>query len=68
MGEIEAEVLECRAVDVHGVGYADVTLVFPGGVVESARLGRESIPVDLLPGERVMVTKAVNVIVAIRRA
>jgi len=44
LGEREAEVLDVRRVDVHGVGYADLTLVFEDGVVESARIGSEGTP------------------------
>jgi hypothetical protein len=36
-------------------------------VLETARLGPESIPDDLQPGEHVIVNKAVNMIVGIRR-
>ena len=68
LGEREAEVLDVRRVDVHGVGYADLTLVFEDGVVESARVGSEGTPSDLMVGERVMVSKAVNVIVSVRKA
>jgi hypothetical protein len=68
LGELEAVVIEVRPWDVHGVGYVDVTVVYPDRVLETARLGPESVPEDLEAGERVMVTKAVNMIVGIRRA
>jgi hypothetical protein len=68
LGEQEALVMEVKPWDVHGVGYVDVTMVFKGGTVETARLGAESVPEGLEPGERVMVTKAANVVVAIGRA
>ena len=68
MGELEAVVVEVKPWDVHGVGYVDVTVVYPDRVLETARLGPESVPEDLRGGERVMVTKAVNMIVGIRRA
>jgi len=67
LGEQEAEVVEVRPWDVHGVGYVDVTVVYPDRVLETARLGTESISEDLRAGERVLVSKAVNMIVAIRR-
>lgn len=67
LAEREAEVLEVSGVQIHGVPYADVAVRFPDGVVASARLGRESIPVDLRVGERVMVQVAMAVIVAVRR-
>ncbi|HSD49603.1 MAG TPA: hypothetical protein VLE71_07220 [Actinomycetota bacterium] len=63
----EAEVLEVSPVQIHGVPYVDLTIRYPEGVVASARLGRESIPVDLRVGERVMVQAAMSVIVAVRR-
>lgn len=68
LGEREAEVLEVTPVEIHGVPYADVTVGYPDGVVASARLGRESIPVDLAVGDRVVVQAAMSVIVAVRRA
>ncbi len=67
LGEREAEVLEVKPVEIHGVPFADVTLAYPDGVVASARLGRESIPVDLAAGERVLVQAALSVIVGVRR-
>lgn len=68
LGELEAVVVEVKPWDVHGVGYVDVTVVYPDRVLETARLGPESVPEDLKGGDRVMVTKAVNMIVGIRRA
>jgi hypothetical protein len=68
LGEQEAVVLEVKPFDVHGVPYVDVTVVYQDRAVESARLGRESVPDDLGAGERVLVSKAVNMVVAIRRA
>ena len=53
--------------EIHSSAYADVTVAYEGEVLESARLGAESIPDDLRVGERVMVSRAVNMIVAIRR-
>lgn len=67
LGEQEAVVLEIKPWDVHGVNFEDVTVVYPDRTVETARLGQESVPPELQPGERVLVTKAVNVIVSIRR-
>ena len=68
LGEREAAVVEVKPWDVHGVGYVDVTVMYPDRRVETARLGPESVPEDLEAGERVMVTTAVNMIVGIRRA
>ena len=59
--------VEVSLVQMRGAPYADVTVRYPDGVVATARLGRESIPVDLMAGERVMVQAAMSVIVAVRR-
>jgi hypothetical protein len=68
LGEREATVLEARGLDVHGVGYVDVTIGYRDGATTTARLGRESVPHDLRKGDVVLVTSAMNVVVAIRRA
>jgi hypothetical protein len=67
LGEEEALVMDVRPWDVHGVGYVDVVVAYKDRSTETARLGPESVPVDLRAGERVMVSRAVNMIVAIRR-
>jgi hypothetical protein len=67
LGEQEAVAVEVRHFDIHGVGHVDVTLRYPDRTVETARLGVESIPVGLEPGERVLVVKAMNVVVDVRR-
>lgn len=68
LSEREAEVVEVTPVEIHGVPYADLIVKYPDGVVASARIGRESIPVDLAVGERVLVQAAMSVIVGARRA
>jgi hypothetical protein len=67
MGEVEAEVVDARRFDLHGVGYVDVAIRYPDGTTESARLGPEGAPENLQPGERVLATKVANMIVSIRR-
>ena len=67
-GDREAIVREVRPWEVHGVPYVDVTVAYEDGSAEVARLGVESIPEDLAVGERVVVGRAVNMIVSIRRA
>ena len=67
LGDREAVVVEVKPWDVHGVGYVDVTVAYPDRVLETARLGAESIREGLLLGERVFVSSAVNMILAIRR-
>ena len=59
--------VEVKPWDVHGVGFVDVTVVYPDRVLETARLGPESIPQDLRAGDHVVVSRAVNLIVGIRR-
>lgn len=58
---------EVKPWDIHGVAYVDVTVVYQDRVLETARLGPESIPMDLAAGERVLVDRVVNMIVSIRR-
>ena len=67
LGERDAVVVEVRPWDVHGVGYVDVTVVYEDRELETARLGPESVPSELKAGERVLVRRAVNMIVAIER-
>ena len=60
-------VLDVRPVDLHGVIYRDVTVAFPDRSTGQARLGPEGVPTDLEPGEVVLATKVVNMIVSLRR-
>ena len=60
--------MEIRPWDVHGVGHVDVTLVYPDRTVETARLGKESVADGLVAGDTVLVAKAMNVVVGVRRA
>jgi hypothetical protein len=68
LGEREGTVLDVRGWDVHGVDYVDVTLAYRDGTTATARLGRESVPEDLRHGQVVLVSSAMNLVVAIRRA
>ena len=65
--EASALVVDVRHFDVHGVGHVDVTVAYPDRRVETARLGSESVPANLASGEKVLVSRAVNMIVGIRR-
>jgi hypothetical protein len=67
LGEQEAQVLEVDAVSIHGLPYVDVTLSFPDGTTDRSRLGPEAVPHALERGERVLVTRAANVVITIRR-
>ena len=66
--EREAVVLEVRPWDVHGVPHVDVTVVYPDQRVDTARLGRESVPADLASGETVRVRLVMSTVVEIFRA
>jgi hypothetical protein len=67
LGEREALVLEVTPFDVHGVPYVDLRVVYRDRSVDAARLGRESIPDGLAAGDEVLVSTALNMIVAVRR-
>ena len=68
LGDRNAIVLEVRRFDIHGAGFADVTVGFEDRSTASARLGSESVPPGIAPGDRVTVSLAMNMIVEIRRA
>jgi hypothetical protein len=67
VGEEDAVVLKAEPWNVHGVEHLDVTLAYIDGKVESARLGAGSVPDGLKPGDRVIASKAANIVVEIRR-
>lgn len=67
LGERTAIVLEVKPWEIHGVPHVDVSLVYADHAVGTARLGRDSVPADLRPGEEVLVSLAMSVIVSIRR-
>lgn len=67
-GDRAAVVREVRPWDVHGVPYVDVTVAYEDGSAEVARLGTESVPEGIAAGDAVVVSRAVNMIVSIRRA
>lgn len=67
LDERDGVVLEVRSWDVHGVPHVDVTVVYPDRTVETARLGRESAPADLVAGEAVRIRLVMSTIVEIVR-
>jgi hypothetical protein len=67
LGEQEATVVEVKPFGLHGVTYYDVTLAFPDRTVENARLGPEAVPEQLQPGEKVLATRAANMVISLRR-
>ena len=68
LGGRNAVVLEVRRFDIHGAGFVDVTVGFDDRSTASARLGAESVPSEIAPGDRVTVSLAMNMIVEIRGA
>ena len=60
-------VVEVKPFGLHGVTYYDVTVAFPDRTVEQARLGPEAVPDGLRSGERVLATRAANMVISIRR-
>lgn len=65
--EADALVVKLSHLAVHGVGHVDVTVAYQDRTVDSARLGVESVPENLVPGDQVVVSKVMNMIVGIRR-
>lgn len=68
LGEKQAIVVDVRPFDVHGVAYVDVTVTYRDRSVETARLGRESVPEAIVAGDEVVVRTAANMVVAIERS
>lgn len=68
LGEQEALVLEVREFPLHGVTYFDLKIAFRDRSVHDARLGPESVPPGLQPGDQVLAMMAANMIVSIRRS
>jgi hypothetical protein len=66
LGEREAVVLEVRRFDIHGSGFVDVTVAFRDRTTATARLGTESVPDALQPGDEVLASMAMNMIVGLR--
>ena len=66
-GEQEALVLEVNPFPLHGVTYYDVKVAFRDRSVHEARLGPESVPENLQPGEQVLAMQAANMVVSLRR-
>jgi len=67
LGEQEAVVVQVRPFGLHGVTYQDVTIAYRDRSVDQARLGPESVPEGLQPGDVVLATKVVNMVVSLRR-
>jgi hypothetical protein len=68
LGDRSAVVLEVRPVEIHGSRFVDVTVRLDDGTRISSRIGQESAPEGLSNGDAVVVSTALNMIVAIRLA
>ena len=67
LGERDALVLEVKPFPLHGVTYYDVTVAFRDRSTLEARLGPESVPEGLQPGDEVLAMVAANMLVSLRR-
>jgi len=67
LGNREAVVTEVKPFDLHGVTYYDVTVTLSEGGSQTARLGPEAVPDGLQAGDRVVVTMAANMVIAVGR-
>jgi hypothetical protein len=67
MGEQEATVVSVKPFGIHGLPYYDISVRFADQIVQQARLGAESIPDGIQPGDRVIATRVANMVVSIRR-
>ncbi len=67
MGEREVTLVALKPFDLHGMRYYDLAVRFDDGTVEQARLGAESVPEGLQPGDRVVATRVANMVISISR-
>ena len=67
MGEQEATVVAIKPFDLHGTKYYDLAVRFADGSNEQARLGAESVPDGIEPGDAVMATRVANMVISLRR-
>jgi hypothetical protein len=68
LGEQDALVLEVTPLSIHGALFVDVRVAFRDRTVHEVRLGVESVPEGIRPGEQVLATMAANMIVSLRRS
>jgi len=66
--EEEAVVVDIKPFNLHGVNYQDVTITFPDRSIDHARLGPESVPENLQPGDVVLAMRVSNMVVSLRRS
>jgi len=66
-GDEVATVRAVRAFELHGLPWWDVSLDLDGGGTEDVRLGDESVPGGLAPGDRVRIARAGLVVIGLAR-
>ena len=67
-GDEVGTIAAVRGFDLHGVTYYDLAVRMDDGRVEEARLGPESVPAGLVPGDRVRLVRAGLMIIQVARA
>ena len=67
LGDRAATVVEIRPFDIHGSAHVDVTLSWEDGGTATARLGAESVPDAIEPGDRVIARLVMSTVVALER-
>ena len=66
LGDQQAVVEGIQPFLLHGVTYVDLVLRFADGRTVNARLGEESVPRDLKPGDEVVAMMAAGMVVSLR--
>lgn len=59
--------MEASSTAIHGLPFIDVVLRLASGQALSGRLGPESVPEGMAPGDQVKAMCAANMLVSIRR-
>jgi hypothetical protein len=68
LGDRAGVVADLHRYDVHGVAHVEVVVELDDGERHAARLGAESVPVGLEPGDRVTARFVMSSIVALEPA
>lgn len=67
LGDRAGTVVEVRPFTIHGVPHVDVTIAWADGGTVTARLGAESVPDGIEPGEEVLARLVMSSVVALER-
>ena len=68
VGDRNGTVVEVRPFAIHGVPHVDVTIAWRDGGTATARLGAESVPDGIEPGDEVLARLVMSSVVALERA